>query len=178
MSVQVKRPVGRPSNVQRLTEAALSSIAEDLIAWQKTNKRVATGESQNWTVQLTRKGKAEEGIGVNIEGQLLGVDYINFALFGRPPGGFPPVAVILRWMKVRNIKGGLRFARAIAWGIHLHGTRALKLSDSLRDAIFKRSTTEAIAEFLPKVAEDSAKLLVDRFTDAIDDFRHVQVNVI
>ena len=178
MSVQIKRPVGRPSFVQLMTEQALASIAEGLIAWQKTNKRSATGESQNWTVAIKRKGKTGEGIGPNIEGRLLGVEYINFALFGREPGGFPPVEVILRWMRVRNIKGGIRFARARAWGIHLHGTRALKLSDSVREAIFDQSVTNAINEFAPKVAEDSAKLLVDRFIGATDNFRNVQVNVI
>ena len=183
MSVQIKRPVGRPSFVQQMTEQALENIALDFIAWLEDNTRVASGESLEWSVILKRQGKKQDtGIGQTIEGRLLGVDYIDFAFFGRPPGKFPPISVIIQWINDRGLRPEdgrtvRQTAHAIARQIGIRGTSAIKMSQQFQRLVYKDRTEQAAEDFAPKVAEQSLEDLVQGFVDRTASLKNITINV-
>ena len=182
MAIKIRRPSGRPSAIQKTVEAALVNIAESLIDWQRSHNRVASGVSQSWRIRLNRVGREKPAA---VAGELTGVIYINYALFGRGAGKQPRVSAILRWMRQRGIKGkdlkSGRFknntaaATAIAISIGKYGTKSLKLSETLQESIFSNSTDEAVEQYLPELADETAQALVDQFNDSIGDLKNITV---
>lgn len=186
MSIRVRRKAGRPSNIQRLIEGSLTGVAKDLIAWQDANGRTSTGRSKQWLIILNRYGNQKPA---DISGELIGVPYINYALFGRGKslGGSPPLtpAIIMRWLKARGIRGrdfktgkyikDLEFARKIVASISKYGTKALQLSPDLQFNIYTRNLRKNIDLYAPKIAEETAAALVKGFANSFDNLKNINV---
>jgi len=179
MAIQVKRKPGRPSHMQRLLEQALKGVAKDLIAWQKrvSPSRVATGKSQNWTILLRPFGNNKPK---DIKASLVGVSYINYALFGRRAGKQPPIDKIMAWMRIRGIQPtGNHTLRDAAWFIAKQigemGTRSLKLKDDVVDFFYSRNIQIAIDNHLPNITDETAQALVDDFVDKSKGFKNFKV---
>ena len=184
MPIKVKRLPGRPSAFQRLLEFALVGVATDIIKWQKSNSRVATGRSQNWLITLKRFGSNKPK---DILANLIGVKYINYALFGRGPGAQPGWQVILEWMQVRGIaardvqSGRFRSdivasAKAISRQIAAIGTTSLSIGQAMLDLFYSQNLKEAIAKFVPKITEETAKRLADAFVAENVNLKNFQVS--
>jgi hypothetical protein len=182
MAIRIRRQAGRPSALQSLIEEALYDVAEDLIAWQQNNNRVATGRSQDWRIVTNRIGNNKPK---DIVGQLIGVRYINYALFGRGAGEQPRAAIIARWMRQRGIKArdiqSGRFktieqaANAIAYSIGKFGTKAIALSEPLQDAILTENIDNSIDKYLPDMADETADQLTESFVNNVGDLKNITV---
>lgn len=184
---KISRPTGRPSNNQRLVEAALIGIADDFASWLTENRRVASGDSKNFNIKLTKRGANQNTSLPNIQGELLGVDYLEYALFGRGQGRNPPWQKILRWMRQRGIRGrtlrgnfrnDTEAAKAIAVAIGRAGTRALRMSPVVQDTIIGRNTREAVREFTPLMAQDSARELAEGFVMDVSDLKNIKATIL
>ena len=184
MAIKVKRLRGRPSAFQRLLEFALVGVATDIIKWQKKEKRVATGKSQDWLITLKRIGSNKPK---DILANLIGVKYINYALFGRGKGKLPEWQIILKWMRVRGIaardvqSGRFRSnivasAKAIARQIGDSGTKATSIGQVMLDLFYKQNLKEAIAKFTPKITEETEKLLANQFVADNVNLKNFQVS--
>jgi hypothetical protein len=182
MAIRIRRQAGRPSALQSLIEEALYNVAEDLIQWQRTNNRVASGRSQDWRIITQRFGNNKPK---DIFGELIGVRYVNYALFGRGAGVAPRAAVIARWMRQRGIKArdiqSGRFkdieqaAHAIAYSIGKFGTQAIALSEPLQDAILTENINNSIDKYLPEMAEETADQLTESFVANLGDLKNITV---
>lgn len=178
MSTTIHRPTGRPSFPQMILTDALFNVAEDLNAWLRSHDRVATGTSQNWDIYIKRFGNLTPK---DIAAELRGVRYIQFALFGREPGGPPPPALILAWMKARGIRGrdlqSGRFrtdkeaARYISREIGRRGfnPRTPLLTPTMEAAILERNINNAIDTIVPDMALSEAAEMVDQFKASFAD---------
>ena len=183
MAIKVKRLRGRPSAFQRLLEFALVGVATDIIKWQKKEKRVATGKSQDWLITLKRIGSNKPK---DILANLIGVKYINYALFGRGKGKLPEWQIILEWMRIRGISGRdvqsgrfrtrLEAAKAIAFQIGEIGTKATSIGQAMLDLFYKQNLKEAIAKFTPKITEETEKLLANQFVADNVNLKNFQVS--
>ncbi len=166
-----------------MLEAALVGVANDLIKWQKSNNRVATGRSQNWLITLRRIGSNKPK---DILANLIGVGYINYALFGRGAGKRPTWQVIVKWMRDRGIDGRdvqsgrfrtrLEAAKAIAVQIGRIGTVSIKLKEVMLDLFYRQNLQEAIKTFTPQITDETAKLLADDFVNKAAGLNNFQVS--
>ena len=183
MPVRIKKPIGRPSFVQLIITDALAAVGEGFIDWQKAHRRVASGRSQNWVVLIERVGNLTPK---DISGSLIGVPYINFALFGRKPGRKPPWTEIFKWLKIRGIRAGNIFgqftrrtdkqlAHAIATDIGKYGTKALAMSETFSNALYTDSINKAIDKHLPDLALSEASDLVDSFVMSLENVDNIEV---
>ena len=183
MAIKVKRLRGRPSAFQRLLEFALVGVATDIIKWQKKEKRIATGKSQNWLITLKRIGSNKPK---DILANLIGVKYINYALFGRAKGKRPKWQIILEWMRIRGISGRdvqsgrfrtrLEAAKAIAVQIGEIGTVSASIGQVMLDLFYKQNLKEAITKFTPKITEETEKLLANQFVADNVNLKNFQVS--
>jgi hypothetical protein len=96
MPVKITRQRGRPSAVEKaLTEWAFV-LAKELEFAQMDLDFVATGNSLNYEVQITKTNQVK----------LLWADYLKYSVAGRgrkSGGGFPPLSVIAEWIEVKGI---------------------------------------------------------------------------
>ena len=183
MAIKVKRLRGRPSAFQRLLEFALVGVATDIIKWQKKEKRIATGKSQDWLITLKRIGSNKPK---DILANLIGVKYINYALFGRAKGKRPEWQIISAWMRIRGISGRsvqsgrfrtrLEAAKAIAFQIGDIGTKATSIGQVMLDLFYKQNLKEAITKFTPKITEETEKLLANQFVADNVNLKNFQVS--
>lgn len=80
--------------------------------------------------RIDNTGAARESLRINVTGneiQVLGLSYLEYLNRGRPPGKFPPIAEIIRWVNTKNIKiAPYVVARKIAMeGTAIYNNRAL-----------------------------------------------------
>jgi len=182
MAIKVKRLRGRPSGLQRLLEAALTGVATDIIKWQKAEKRNATGKSKNWLINLKRFGNNKPK---DIQATLIGVNYINYAIFGRGKGAEPGWQRIFKWMRVRGIAARdvasgrfntrLGAAKAISRQIGRIGTQAKNLTVAMVDLFYTQNLKEAINIYTPEITEETAKQLANDFVDSTAGLNNFQV---
>ncbi|GAG15208.1 unnamed protein product, partial [marine sediment metagenome] len=118
-----------------------------------------------------------------IQGNLTGVGYANYALFGRRPSAKGPrVEDILNWMRQRGLSAkdfGMRrdkdAAYVIAFNIGAGGTKAKRMGVKVQDAIYSKNLDKAIEKWVPEIAAETADTLIDGFIEAIGDVKNIQV---
>ena len=162
--------------MQRLLQVALVGTAKDILDWQQRFGRVATGNSQNWLLTFKRVGSAKPK---DILANLIGVSYINYALFGRGPDRRPPVSNIMNWLRARGIKSltlSLRdMAYVIAKNIGDNGTKSVKLQQQVLDFFYSSNIQTAIDKVLPDINEETENFLVNDFVDKTKGLKNFQV---
>ena len=94
----IVRSVGRPSKIGKAIEVFLVAVSEGIQASQIRQRMVATGASIN-SHKVTIKKNPDSG-------EHEASDYYTFLIKdqGRAKGTFPPVNVIIKWIRDRGIR--------------------------------------------------------------------------
>lgn len=124
----IRRPGGKPSNVELLMTNELIRNAAVVRGWLIENNRVATGEAVNSIAINITRNRGASGVvkktrlrGISnpnvrkaartlkasnvgaVSGEIVGVPHLTYALEGRGAGAFPNVQDILEWMMVKGV---------------------------------------------------------------------------
>ncbi len=107
---------------------------------------------------IDNTGAAKESLRANVinnEIQCLGLSYIEYLNRGRPPGKFPPIAEIIRWVNTKNIKiAPYLIARKIAMEgttIYQNRNKGIMLEDKIE------ALTQRLKDSLPEVLRGVVK---------------------
>lgn len=146
---KVIKPSGRPTVALKTVEAVLRMSVADFQAWQSINDKIATGKSINgWKIIIKEvKGK------LAYKGVVKGVPYINDVLFGRGPGGNPPISEIMKWVRVKGIRDKGRtirdIAKVISRKIGREGTNPPFLTNRIKTTMVQFNTRVALKAAAP-----------------------------
>lgn len=102
---------------------------------------------------MDASGNAKNSLNVVQNGYIIssvGIDYIEYLNRGRPPGKFPPISAIERWV---NLKGVAASPYAIARNIANNGTRIyrnreLGLKLEVKNAALEAELNEKLPTFI------------------------------
>jgi len=170
------RPVGRPAKIQGPLIAYAVNVAEFSINWQDVNDRSATGDSQNFRVNVFNKPTRV---------QLVGVDYLGFALSGRGAGKPPPYAPIRDWVETRQNLfdvAGLdalskeRTLNSIAYGIQVNigkrgwSRQSKKLRPQSLQFALNRIADKHLGDFADNLAELTSEAIFESF-DRVENYK-------
>lgn len=158
-----RRPKGRPSFTQNVTEATLYKIARDLQEWQSDNNRIASGRSINgWRILIEITRDKATSLGLIVDGELLNImKYADAMLYGRGPGKRPRVADIMLWLQQKRIKSTRYSDRDLAYiiarKIGEEGTDPPHWTKPLQKKITQVNTKAVLSRALPYMTDELAR---------------------
>lgn len=151
---------------EKIFEKEMRALLRDLeINYDKLGMRA----SGNWAEALELRVKSS-----GFSGTILGEDYTNQLIDGRPPGKFPPIAVIEQWILdkgIRPIDDTIKIsslAFLIARKIANEGTRYFKQGGT--DLVSAVITPARIQSIIDKVSNFSTFRFTSELENAFKDF--------